>query len=97
MNGVKAIAGIIGTVVIAGWVAYAVSAPRNFENTMNQDMAVLDGKSINEVAQESRREALAMQCDEFRRLADKEWDRAIEQGREPDMAEYDAQIARACQ
>ncbi|MBT8427335.1 MAG: hypothetical protein KJO02_04830 [Erythrobacter sp.] len=97
MDFVKGALGLIGTVVIAGWVAYSVSAPRNAENAMNQEMAALDGKSINQVMDESKAEAYAVQCEEFQRLAEEEWSRSIEQNRPARMEHYDAQIARFCQ
>ncbi|MBY6128005.1 hypothetical protein KUW15_04690 [Qipengyuania aquimaris] len=97
MNLAKGALGLLGTVVIAGWVAYSVSAPRNVENAMNQEMASLDGKSINQVVEESKAEAYAVQCEEVKRLADEEWSRSIEQNRPARMETFDAQIERFCQ
>lgn len=97
MDVVKAGMGLIGTVVIAGWVAYAVSAPRNVDNAFDQEMSALDGKTINEVMAESKEEAYRMQCEQARRHADEAWDRAIERGEQPDTADIDRQVERFCQ
>lgn len=96
MDIVKGALGLAGTVAIAGWVAYSVSAPRNVDNYMDQEMEALDGKSINQAMAESKAEADAVQCEQFKRLAEEEWDRSVEQNREADMAHLDAQIARFC-
>jgi hypothetical protein len=96
MDIVKGALGLAGTVAIAGWVAYSVSAPRNVDNYMNQEMEALDGKSINQAMAESKAEADAVQCEQFKRLAEEEWNRSVEQNREADMAHLDAQIARFC-
>ena len=97
MNFAKGALGLLGTVVVAGWVAYSVSAPRNVENAMNQGMASLDGKSINQVMAESKAEAYAIQCEEAKRHADEEWSRSIEQNRPARMEQFDSLIARYCQ
>ena len=96
MDIVKGALGLAGTVAIAGWVAYSVSAPRNVDNYMNQEMEALDGKSINQAMAESKAEADAVQCEQFKRLAEEEWNRSVEQNREADMAHLDAQVARFC-
>lgn len=96
MDIVKGALGLAGTVAIAGWVAYSVSAPRNVDNYMDQEMEALDGKSINQAMAESKAEADAVQCEQFKRLAEEEWNRSVEQNREADMAHLDAQIARFC-
>ena len=96
MDIVKGALGLAGTVAIAGWVAYSVSAPRNVDNYMNQEMEALDGKSINQAMAESKAEADAVQCAQFKRLAEEEWERSIEQNREANMAHLDAQIERFC-
>lgn len=96
MDIVKGALGLAGTVAIAGWVAYSVSAPRNVDNYMDQEMEALDGKSINQAMAESKAEADAVQCEQFKRLAEEEWNRSVEQNREADMAHLDAQVARFC-
>lgn len=97
MNLAKGALGLLATVIIAGWVAYSVSAPRNVENAMSQEMASLDGKSINQVMEESKAEAYAAQCEEAKRRSDEEWSRSIEQNRPARMEAFDAQIERFCQ
>ena len=100
MDAVKAIAGLAGTVVIAGWVAYAVSAPRNVDNMMNQPMAALDGSSIGEEIKAAQDEVRADQCERFTIMAQDAWDKAVDQGTlERDsatLAEYDRQRDRFC-
>ena len=96
MNHAKAALSLLGTVVIAGWVAYSVSAPRNVDNFFEQEQESLGGKSVNDVMAESKAEADAVQCEQFKRLAEEEWTRSIEQGREANMAHLDDQIARFC-
>lgn len=80
MDIVKAGLGLVGTAVIAGWVAFSVSAPRNFENQMNQPMASLDGKSINEEMKTVQDRVRADQCARFTALADKAWERSLDNG-----------------
>ena len=96
MNHAKAALGLLGTVVIAGWVAYSVSAPRNVDNFFEQEQESLGGKNVNEVMAESKAEADAVQCEQYKRLAEDEWNRSVEQGRPADMAYLDDQIARFC-
>lgn len=88
--------GILGTAVIAGWVAYSVSAPRNVDAYMDQDMAALDGKSINQSMAEAKAEADAEACIRFRELADAEWERSLRTGREADIDHLDRQVERYC-
>lgn len=80
MDIVKAGLGLVGTGMIAGWVAYSVSAPRNFENQMNQPMASLDGKSINEEIKSTQDRVRADQCVRFTALADEAWERSLDNG-----------------
>ena len=75
MQSLKAILGLLGTIVIAGWVAYAVSAPRNVDNAMNQPMESLGGSSINEKISEAQEEARNAQCEQYSALANDAWDR----------------------
>lgn len=96
----RALLGILGTAVIAGWVAFSVSAPRNVDNAMNQPMEQLGGSSINETIKKSQDEARQMHCETYTDLAQKAWDRAVEQGtldRDGDkLDELDRQKARFC-
>lgn len=100
MDNLKALVGIAGTAVIAGWVAFAVSAPRNVDNAMNQPMEQLGGSSINQTIKETQAEVRADQCERFTVMAQKAWDRAVEQGtldRDADkLEEYDRQRDRFC-
>lgn len=80
MQAAKAILGLVGTVAIAGWVAYSVSAPRNFENAMNEPMESLGGSTIAESVEKAQAEARQAQCEEIRARANEAWDRAIENG-----------------
>lgn len=100
MNAYKAIASVVGTVVIAGWVAYAVSAPRNADAVLNQEMEALGGQTINEHMATVQAEAAREQCETFTRLAEDGWNRAMDQGtvdRDADrLDELDAQVARYC-
>ncbi len=100
MSVIRGIVGLAGTIVIAAWVAYAVSAPRNADDLMNQEMASLDGKSINETVAEAQAEATAMQCETYQRLAQEQWDRSVANGtmdRDADkLDEIDSQVDRFC-
>jgi hypothetical protein len=100
MSMLRAIVGLGGTIVIAAWVAYAVSAPRTADDFMNQEMASLDGKSINETVAEARADANAMQCETYRRLAQEQWDKSVTNGttdRDADkLDEIDRQVDRFC-
>lgn len=100
MNVIRAVVGLAGTIVIAAWVAYAVSAPRNADDLMNQEMASLEGKSINEAMADARAEATAMQCETYRRLAQEQWDKSVANGttdRDADkLDEIDQQVERFC-
>ena len=80
MENLRAMLGILGTAVIAGWVAWSVSAPCNVENAMNEPMAQLDGSSINETIRETQAEVRADQCERYTDMAQKAWDRAVERG-----------------
>lgn len=96
----RALLGIAGTALIAGWVALSVSAPRNADNAMNQPMAQLGGSSINESVRETQARVRADQCERFTVMAQDAWDRAVEQGtleRDADtIAEYDRQRDQFC-
>ncbi|WP_209348309.1 hypothetical protein [Pontixanthobacter sp. CEM42] len=100
MNGIKAIASLAGTVVIAGWVAYAVSAPRNVDDVMNQPMASLDGSSIGEEIKNAQTEAKREQCIRFKELAADAWERSLDNGTTDRDArkidELDRQVQRFC-
>jgi len=100
MNIVKGVIGLVGTVVVAGWVAYAVSAPRNVDAYMDQEMAALEGKSINQSIAEAKTEADAMQCATYRDLAREQWDRAVANGTidrdQSRIDEIDRQVERFC-
>lgn len=80
MNLVKGLAGAVGTAFIAGVVAFSVSAPRNVDNMMDQELSSLDGKSINQSIAESKAEVRADQCERYSALAAEAWDRAVENG-----------------
>lgn len=96
----RGIAALAGTVAIAAVVAYAVSAPRNVDNFMNAEQTSLDGKSINETVAEAQAEANRQQCEQYTRMAEDAWNRALEQGTaDRDAArldELDSQVARFC-
>lgn len=100
MDIVKAGLGLVGTAVIAGWVAFSVSAPRNFENQMNQPMASLDGKSINEEMKATQDRVRAEQCARFTALADEAWERSLDNGTsdrdQMKLDELDRQKASFC-
>ena len=100
MNIVKGLAGLAATTVIAAVVAYSVSAPRNLDHAMNQDMAALEGLSINEHVAEVRADVASQQCETYQRLADEAWDKAVEHGTEERDAasidELESQVARYC-
>jgi hypothetical protein len=80
MDGVKAILSLTGTVVIAGWVAYSVSAPRNVENVLNEPLASLDGGTIAGQMQQAQSDMRTAQCIEFREAAQQAWDRSLDNG-----------------
>lgn len=96
----RALLGILGTAIIAGWVAFAVSAPRNVDNAMNQPMAQLGGSSINETIKETQAEVRADQCERFTAMAQEAWDKAVDQGTldrdQAKLDEYDRQRDRFC-
>ncbi|MEO9462309.1 MAG: hypothetical protein ABJ242_06195 [Marinomonas sp.] len=78
MGFAKGVIAFIGTAFIAAVVAYSVSAPRNFESSMNEEMPSLGGKSINQAVKEAKAEAKREQCETFTELASEAWDRAVE-------------------
>lgn len=86
--------------VIAGWVAYAVSTPRNFENSMNAPMAQLGGSSINTSMDEAKAEAYAAMCEEATARANEAWDRAVEKNgvdrAQSMLDELDRQVEQYC-
>ncbi len=96
----KGIIGIIGVAFIAATVAYSVSAPRNVDNMMDQEMASLDGKSINESMADSKAEVRAEQCERYSAAAAEAWDRAVENETIDRDAiridELDRQVERFC-
>lgn len=96
----KAVAGLAGTVAIAAVVAYGVSAPRNVDNFMAQEQESLGGKSINETVAKAQADANRQQCEQYTRMAEEAWDRAMEQGTADRDAhrldELDSQVARFC-
>ena len=100
MNAVKAIVGLLGTVVIAGWVAYAISTPRNFENAMNDPVAALDGTSVGAELSEQMKAARSEQCARFTAMASEAWDKAVDNDTldrdQAKLDEYDRQAARYC-
>ena len=100
MDIVKAGLSLVGTAVIAGWVALSVSAPRNANAYMDQEMDALGGQSINEHMAEKKAEVDAMQCAEYSRLSQELWDRAVANGTtEADSARIDElqrQVDRYC-
>lgn len=99
-SAVKGAIGLVATVAIAAVVAYGVSAPRNVDNMMNQDMAALDGRSMNDHMAEAHAKAADERCAKFTEMAEQAWDRAIEQGtdeREADtLDELDLQVDQHC-
>lgn len=100
VSAIKGLVGLVATVGIAAVVAYSVSAPRNVDNFLNQEMESLDGKSINEQIAETQAEVAAEQCVAYTRRAEEAWDRAMDQGTvDRDAAtldELDAAAARFC-
>lgn len=80
MSPVRAIISIASTVAIAAVVAYGVSAPRNVNNAMNEEMDALGGQSINQHVAEMRAEARSEQCERLTRMAQEAWDQAVERG-----------------
>lgn len=100
MSTLKGLAGLGGTLVVAAVVAYAVSAPRNVDNFMNQEQASLGGNSINEEIAEVRDEVRQEQCATYTRMAEEAWDRAMDQGTADRDAsrldELDRQVALHC-
>jgi hypothetical protein len=100
MDVVKAVLSLTGTVVIAGWVAYSVSAPRNVENMLNEPMASLDGGTIADEMREAQSKAKQAQCAEYKDAAQRAWDRSLEKGTsDRDAAQIDRldrQVERFC-
>ena len=100
MDIVKAGFSLVGTAVIAGWVAFSVSTPRNANAFMDQEMDALGGQSINEHMAEKKAEVDAVQCAEYSRLSQKLWDRSVENGTtETESARIDElqrQVDRYC-
>ena len=96
----QGIAGFLGVAFIAGTVAYSVSAPRNVDNMMNQEMASLDGKSINQAMADAKDEVRAEQCEQYSLAASETWDHAVEnETLDRDTArinELDRQVERFC-
>ena len=80
MDFLKPVVGLVGTVAIAGWVAYSVSAPRNVDNAMNQPMEALDGKSINQTMADEKARVRSEQCERFTDMASDAWDKAVDRG-----------------
>ncbi len=97
----RGIAGFVGVAFIAAVVAFSVSAPRNADDMMNQEMASLGGKSINQTMAETQAEARADQCERFSQLASDAWDKAVNNDTlERDTAkieEMDRQAERFCE
>ena len=100
MNAAQGIAGLVGTVVIAGVVANAVSAPRNVDNFMAAEQAALDGQSINQHIAQVQDDVRQQQCETYTRMAEEGWDRAMEQGtadRDAErLDELDRQVQQFC-
>lgn len=100
MNLAKGLAGAVGTAFIAAVVAFSVSAPRNVDNMMDQELSSLDGKSINQSIAESKAEARADQCERFTAMASEAWDRAVENGTTDrdagNIDHLDRQVERFC-
>lgn len=100
MGIIKGLVGLAATAAIAASVAYSVSAPRNFENMMNDPNPALGGKSINQQVAESQAQVRSEQCEQLSRMAKDAWDRAIDQGTaDRDAArldEMDRQAERFC-
>lgn len=100
MNFVRAGVSLAATAVIAGWVAYAVSAPRNLDNVMNEPMAALGGSSIAAEMDKAKTEAREQQCAKFQDLARDAWDRSLENdtsGRDAaEIDHLDRQVERFC-
>ncbi|MGB5779234.1 MAG: hypothetical protein WBH10_09180 [Allopontixanthobacter sediminis] len=99
-SAVKGVIGLVATVAIAAVVAYGVSAPRNVDAVMNQDMAALGGRSMNDHMAEAYTKAADERCAKFTEMAEQAWDRAIEQGtdeRDADtLDELDRQVDQHC-
>lgn len=100
MDIVKAGLSLVGTAVIAGWVALSVSAPRNANAYMDQEMDALGGQSINEHYAELKAEVDAEQCAQFTRMSEDAWNRAVAMGEteaDADNLEYlQRQVDRYC-
>lgn len=100
MSPVKAVISIASTVAIAAVVAYGVSAPRNVNNAMNQELDALGGQSINQHVAEVRAEVRSEQCERLTRIAQESWDQAVERGTADRDAlrleEMDRQAERFC-
>ncbi len=92
--------GLIGTIVIAGWVAYAISTPRNFNNAMANPEAALEGTEIGSQLAEAKADAYAEQCAQFQERSQEAWDRAVENDTiDRDSSEIDRlnrQVDRFC-
>lgn len=100
MNPIKGLLSLTATVAIAAVVAYSVSAPRNVNAFMNQDMDALGGKSMNEHMAETQASVRSEQCEQLSGMAEDAWSRAMEQGtadRDADqLEEMDRQAERFC-
>lgn len=100
MNFLRVLVGIGGTAVIAFWVAYAVSTPRNVQNAADDPMAALEGSTLGEEVADARREALALQCENARAQADQAWNRAVDNDRldvqQDSLDEMRRQAANIC-
>lgn len=100
MNGAKALVSLAGTAVIAGWVAFSISAPRNVDNALNAPMASLDGSSIAEQMEQSRLDVRQDQCARYKDLANEAWERSMDNGTtDRDTAKIDRlddQVKRFC-
>ena len=68
-SAVKGVIGLVATVAIAAVVAYGVSAPRNVDAVMNQDMAALGGRSMNDHMAEAYTKAADERCAKFTEMA----------------------------
>lgn len=91
---------LVGTVVIAAWVAYSVSAPRNLENSLDEPMEQLDGSSIGETLAEGQAEARRRHCEAYTEQARIAWDRAVENNRlaedQERLDELDRKVKEFC-
>ena len=100
MGIIKGLVGLAATAAIAAAVAYSVSAPRNFENMMNDPNPALGGKSINQELAETQARVRSDQCERFTQMAKDAWDRSIDQGTSDrdaaQLDELDRQAERYC-